>query len=193
MIPDINLLPKVDKRQSNPNVLYILLAVIALLGLAFLVWQFFSAKIEITSLESKEESLIAQRDEIQMQLELLTNDSTGSLEQSVEFVELVSYPVTPLINETKRLQPPNSYLREYSFEAEGVTMIVDFETLTEISSYVSRLNSSQYFVDVQVMSVENFHLGPEVNTDNFKIVPRYSVEIVLLLNETFLATGGGES
>lgn len=193
MIPDINLLPKSDKGQSNSNVLYILLAVIALLGLAYLSWQFFSAKIEIGKLEREESTLITQRDTLQAELDLLTDHRSGSLKQSVEFVELVSYPVSPIIQETKRLQPENSYLREYTFENDSVIMVVDFETITEISNYVTKLNNSAYFVNVQVMEIENFHLGQDTSLVNFSIIPRYSAEIVLFLNETYLATGGGQS
>lgn len=196
MIPDINLLQKVDKRQSNSRNLYILLSIIVLLLIVFFVMKYFKIRAEITSLRAEEESVMAQRDQLQVELDTMTTN-TGSLKESVEFVELISYPVSPIINETIRLQPEPSYLREYVFDAKTAIVTIDFETLSQISNYLSKLVSSPYFEDVQVTSIEHFDIKPtseeEENQIDFHEIPRYKAEFSLFINPNYLATGGNHS
>lgn len=190
MIPDINLLPQHEKRQSDSKVLYILIGIIVLLSLSFFIWQYFSARAQIVSLEQEETNLIAQRDQLQSQIDANQNH-LGSLEQSIEVVNLLSYPVSPLIDETKALQPTNSYLREYVFAEKNVTITIDFETLKDISQYISRLTNSAYFEDGQIVSITNYELTTDSTDEtNFDVVPRKTAEISLLIDENFLATGG---
>ncbi|MDN4495517.1 malate synthase [Ureibacillus aquaedulcis] len=193
MIPDINLIPKLEKSQQGSRLLYILLGILTLLGLTLLIWQYFTAKAAVIELQREETNLIAQRDQLKVDLATLQPANEGSLEQSLQFVELVSYPVTPLIDEIQGLLPSNSYLRNYSFSPESVSISIDFETLSDVSTYVSRLNNSAYFIDGQVLSITNSELGEELGTEdetNFDVIPRQSAEITLLINETYLATGG---
>ena len=193
MIPDINLIPKLEKSQQGSKLLYILIAIITLLVLSLFMWQYFSARAEIAELKREEANLIAQRDQLNQDVVGQQPATEGTLEQSLQFVEMVSYPVSPLINEIQGLQPSNSYLRTYTFSPESVSISIDFETLTDVSTYVSRLSNSSYFTDGQVLSITNSGLGEELDdegTTNFDVIPRQSVQITLLINETYLATGG---
>lgn len=193
MIPDINLIPKLEKSQQGSKLLYILLAIIALLVLSLFLWQYFSARAEIAELKREETNLIAKRDQLNQDFVTQQPANEGTLEQSLQFVEMVSYPVSPLINEIQGLQPSNSYLRNYSFSAESVSISIDFETLSDVATYVSRLTNSAYFTDGQVLSITNSGLGEDLGTDDttdFDVIPRQSVQITLLINESYLATGG---
>ena len=193
MIPDINLIPKLEKSQQGLKLLYILLAIIALLVLSLFLWQYFSARAEIAELKREETNLIAKRDQLNQDFVTQQPANEGTLEQSLQFVEMVSYPVSPLINEIQGLQPSNSYLRNYSFSAESVSISIDFETLSDVATYVSRLTNSAYFTDGQVLSITNSGLGEDLGTDDttdFDVIPRQSVQITLLINESYLATGG---
>ena len=190
MVPDINLIPKVEGHQQGSKLFYLLLGIVALLVLSLCLWQYFGAKAQITDLQAEESNLMAQRDELLAQT--ITPENEGSLEQSLQFVEQVSYPVSPLIEEIQGLQPNNSYLRDYAFNPESVTLTIDFETLSDVATYVSRLSNSAYFTDGQVLSITNSGLGEELDTEetNFDVIPRQSVEITLLINNAYLATGG---
>ncbi|PYF02861.1 PilN domain-containing protein [Ureibacillus chungkukjangi] len=193
MIPDINLIPRLERNQQGSRLLYSLLAIITLLVLSLFVWQYFSANAEIADLQSKEANLMAQRDQLAADLTNLQPSSQGSLEQSLQFIERVSYPISPLMDEIQALQPSNSYLRNYNFSPESVSISIDFETLSDVSTYVSRLSNSSYFIDGQVLSITNSGLGEELGTENetnFDVIPRQSVEITLLIDETYLSTGG---
>ncbi|MEG0473338.1 MAG: PilN domain-containing protein, partial [Solibacillus sp.] len=163
----------------------------AVLLLTILLWQYFSARSELVNISAQQQSLQQEMDQLQVTYDELSSGMKGSFEDAVAFVERVSYPVSPLIDETQLLLPENSYLRNYEFEEKSSTITVDFETLTDVSTYVNSLENSAYFADTQLVKVDDF----ELNSNNeeivsFNEVPRYSVEITLFMDEAFLANGG---
>lgn len=196
MIPDINLMPKIEKGEASLKIAFILVGVLSILTLGLLAWTFFSAKSEIASVIPERDSLIMTRDGLQAEVASFDTMNQGSLEESVAFVERVSYPVSPVITETRNLLPLNTYLRAYVFSETGVQVTVDFETLSALSSYVSNLEKSPYFNDVQLGTIQNFDVNPsgeELSAEQqFSEVPRYSVEIMLLIDQLYVAAGGDE-
>lgn len=196
MIPDINLLPKVDQQVESSKIFYVIIGSIVIIMIGVLGWLYIMARGDVNELSSKESSLQSERDHLQMELQVLQNASTGSVEESLVFIERVSYPVSPLIDEVEGLLPEHTYTRSYEFSEESTIISVDFETLRDISNYVEQLEDSPYFTDVQLGTVGTFELkgGTEtVETDestDFNEVPRYSTEIILLVNKSSLATGG---
>jgi hypothetical protein len=194
MIPDINLMPKLEKSESSSKRMFLLIGILTVLTLLILSWLYFSAKSELDSFTS-------DRDALQLELEGLNVEGAsyeisnqGSLEESVAFVERVSYAVTPIVDETKGLLPQNTYLRSYVFSENALQVQVDFETLNSISSYVSSLEKSLFFDDVQVGVISNFELDPNgqnvSDRVSFDEIPRYSVEFNLIYNQAYVATGG---
>lgn len=196
MIPDINLLPKIEKGATSLKLAFILVGILSVLTIGLLAITYFSARSEIASTIPERDSLVLTRDALNAELASAQTGSQGSLEESIAFVERVSYPVSPIIIETRNLLPTDTYLRSYAFSETGVQVAVDFETLNAISVYVSQLEKSPYFDDVQVGTIQNFELNPtgeEVNdTQQFTEVPRYSVEIFLVIDQLHVATGGEE-
>lgn len=197
MIPDINLLPKIDRSESSSKLLVGVIGVATLLVLALFAWQYVDAKSEMNRLTTKQQSLQNEKQQLQSEFDELSSKHTSSLVESVAFVEHVSYPVTPILDETQRLLPKYAYLRDYKFDEKSTTISADFETLFEVSSYINRLEQSKYFVDVQIGEVANFDVNPnkamdesKTNEQSFNEIPRYSAEIILILNEVYLATGG---
>ncbi|OCX64286.1 hypothetical protein BFM98_09325 [Lysinibacillus sp. AR18-8] len=194
MVPDINLLPQLEKRTTSPKLFYSLVIVIVGLIVAYLLFLFFTSKSELSRLTAEEQALTTQLDQLQQELDARQNVDQGSLEESVTFIQSVSYPVTPLIDETKTLLPTQSYLRSYVFGENSVNIEVDFETMTDISKYVERLLMSSYFTDAQINTVSNFEieLGEQrvlTPQQKFKEVPRYSVSITATIDFMYLAGG----
>ena len=191
MIPNINLLPKVEQDDRNARKFLILVAIVVLLLLFVMSW---FARKDVVNLTIEQQLLQSERDGLQEELTVLQGLNQGSLEESVDFVERVSYAITPLIDETQGLLPDNTYLRSYSFGESTVSFSVDFETLNAISMYIDRLERSAYFLDVQVGSIASFELAPDGkeqdSTLKFTEVPRYAVDVTLMINETYLAAGG---
>ncbi len=196
MIPDINLLPKVDKKEGNSTLFYILLVILVVFIVGFFAWQYFTARNELNDLTVQQAALQGELEQLQVQHGELVANNKGSLEESVNFVKLVSYPVSPLIDEIQVQLPEYTYLRSYTFKEASVTIAVDFETLADIATYVRRLEASPYFSDAQLNSVANFVVSPvdseeeEDELQKFNEVPRYAADIVLTIDRTYLATGG---
>lgn len=194
MVPDINLLPQLEKRTTSPKLFYSLVIVIVGLIVAYLLFLFFTSKSELSRLTAEEQALTTQLDQLQQELDARQNVDHGSLEESVTFIQSVSYPVTPLIDETKTLLPTHSYLRSYVFGENSLNIEVDFETMKDISKYVERLLMSSYFTDAQINTVSNFEieLGEQrvlTPQQKFKEVPRYSVSITATIDFMYLAGG----
>lgn len=196
MIPDINLLPKIEKGKTSLNIAFYVVGIVSLVTLGLLIWTFFGAKSDIASATPERDSLLAERDGLQAEVASYDSLSSGSLEESVAFVERVSYPVTPIMMEAQNLLPINTYLRSYVFSETGVQVVVDFETLKAVSRYVSELEKSPYFSDIQVGTISNFEIDPAgEETDEallFKQVPRYNVEIMLVIDQLYVVAGGDE-
>lgn len=202
MIPDINLLPNIDKKAEGGKLIYILMGAVTALALIAFAVIFIFSMMEAKSLEEKQQALVDEETKLQQELDMLQNMNAGSLEESLAFVERVSYPVSPLIDEAQKLLTDNTYLRQYSFSSDAITISVDFEMLSDVAHYVEALNGSDYFNDVQVTSVSNFDLNPitdeqevsqkRLDTQKFEEKPRYSVTINLLIDSMYLATGGGQ-
>lgn len=139
MIPDINLLPKIEKGTTSLKLAFILVGILSILTLGLLAITYFSAKGEIASAVQERDSLLLTRDALNAEVASSQTGSQGSLEESVAFVERVSYSVSPIIMETRNLLPTDTYLRSYSFSETGVQVTIDFETLNAISTYVRQL------------------------------------------------------
>lgn len=193
-IPDINLIPNNEQEDGQSKLFFILLGILVMILLAVMSWLYFTAKAEVTSATNEKQTLQTERDALQLELSTLQGAEQGTVEESLAFIEHISYPVTPLIEETKGLLPENTYLREYDFGESAVTFSVDFETLHAVSTYISRLEGSPYFLDVQVGTIEEFELGSEGEQQNeetrFSEVPRYTVEVTLAIDNAQLAAGG---
>ena len=193
MIPDINLIPKLEREQTTSKLVYIILGALTLVALAFFAWQYFSANSSITALQAEQAILQLQRDQLLVKQTELTNTQTNSIDEIIEYVEIISYPVLPLIQEIETLQPNNAYLRSYSFGVDTVSISVDFETLNDVSQYISRLTNSEFFIDAQISNISQFDLGNPTGDDteeSFNVIPRHTTSITLIIDEIYLATGG---
>ena len=194
MVPDINLLPQLEKRADSPKLFYSLLILVVGIVLTYFVFLYFTAKSDLSILLEEEQSFTTQVDQLQQELETKQNVNQGSLEESMQFVQSVSYPVTPLMDEAQKLLPAYSKLRGYEFGQDSINITVDFESMPDISKYVERLLGSLYFTDAQINSISNFYVqvgGQKELTleQKFKEVPRYSVSITATIDQMYLAGG----
>lgn len=193
MVPEINLLPPIERRKSS-NLLVIIGAILVGLLLIFLCIQYFSLKSDLKSLSSKETEISVERDLLSSEVDAMGTRNQGSLSSSVTFVESVSYPVSPLIDEIQSLLVVNTYLRNYEFNEEGVLLKADFETMNEISAFIEKLLNSPYFHDVKVEKLSSFEpLGEqdtESETIDFDAQWRNSVILYLEIENAYLREGG---
>ncbi|MER2105715.1 MAG: PilN domain-containing protein [Solibacillus sp.] len=195
MIPDINLLPPITKKSDRSLVVGWLIGLVTLLLLALFIWMYFDARNQVIELQAQEEMLMTQRNQLQQEYDTLISQNKESLEDSIAFVERVSYKVSPLIDATQNLLQEHTYLRSYAFSDTSLQVTVDFETMTAVSSYVEALENSPYFTDVQVGAILNFEVAPselQKEENRFKEVPRYSVNLTIAIDMLYIALGGVE-
>ena len=194
MVPEINLLPQIERNKSS-KLLVIISAIVIGLLLVFLLVQFFTLKKEIKSLETEEIELVSKRELLSAEVSTLDTREQGTHSSSVDFVESVSYPVSPLIDEVYSLVEVNTYLKTYLFDETGILLTADFETMNEISTFIERLLSSSYFSDIKVETIDNFEPNGEQSTEvenevQFDVQWRYTAQIKLEINEAYLSEGG---
>ena len=195
MVPEINLLPQSEKKNTSSTLLYAALIAITAILLAYMIMLYFGAKSDLSTLTKEEQSVTLQRDELQQKITEANSLSAGSLAQSVKFVENVTYPVTPVITEIERLLSDHTYVREYAFDEESMTVTIDFETMNAISTYVEKLGASAYFADRQVDTIDELDISlgdqtnDKTNAEKFNEIPRYTAKIKLFIDYAYLAQG----
>ena len=193
MVPEINLLPKVERKSAKRRWFSLILAIIFSLLLVFLMIQYFTLTKSIKTLESEQQVLATEKVALEETLAALHKPKGIDLEASVEFVESVSYPVSPLVIEINKYLDENAYLRDYLFSEETIGVEVDFETLSEVVSYIEDLMDSPYFKDVVVSDIETFDptASDEDEEDQFKVTDRYSNKFEILIDLDYLREVGG--
>lgn len=188
MIPDINLLPKIERKNTHSLFLWLFIAVVCLLLIAIGV-KYFALKSEIESLTSEQQSLSTEINSYKGQIANIQKQSQGTLAQSVQFVESISYPVTPIIDSLEGHLESYEKLTDIKYGAEGIAVTIDFETLNDVSLYVQKLLMDHLYTDVQIEKVMAFK--PEKNEYNNadsdeNLVPRYTAEFKLAISNSDL-------
>jgi hypothetical protein len=195
VIPEINLLPEKDRVSQRSMFIVLAISMIWVFLLIFMVIQYFQIKGDIAVFQSKEEMLTAQKAGLEKQTEDATNEV--GYPEAVAYVEKFTVPTSNVIKELIQLLPNDkSYLSNYSYDGNNVTIQTQFESLDMVADYVSKLNGSKLFTDVKVDSISTFSLEEsEDNAEavNFKEMPRYDVSMSIVINLSSLLPTGGEA
>lgn len=196
MVPEINLLPKMERQKSNSILLIAIgLILFATILLLFFI-QYMSLKKEVNELKAEETYVSAEKADLTEQVNLMNSSNQGTLAEAVLFAESVSYPVSPLLIEVDSLLEGNTYLRQFVFMEKSLDVTLDFETMTDISDYVEKLLQSDYFTDVKIEQISNFETDTDLDDSqliNFAVIPRYSATINLTIDQAYLSAGGDQS
>ncbi|WP_342525242.1 PilN domain-containing protein [Chryseomicrobium sp. FSL W7-1435] len=194
MNPEINLLPVFEKRKPESFLGLILFIVVLGALIVFLAIYLMGIKQDAADLAAEEQNLIAQRTALQQQVTSTDPEPEITYADAVLFVETNSYPVSPLYEEIQNLADANTYVRNYSFSPEAITLAVDFETKSEIAFFVENLMKSNYFANVQVDSILEFEPlstteEPEGIVEEEQVAPRYTASIRITPLPEFVAQG----
>lgn len=192
MVPEINLLPKMERQKSN-SILIIAIGFILFITVILLFFvQYFSIKGDIETLTAEKTYSVAEREDLKQLVNDINMSGQGNIQTSVSFAESVSKPVSPLLIEVNALLEEHTYLREYEFTNQSINISIDVETMMSLSKFVDKLLVSKYFSDVKVESVTSFELSTSTESieERFEIIPRYSAIINLVVNQSYLENGG---
>lgn len=185
-----------NRRSTGKNWITLILALVFVLLLLFLTAQYVTLTQSVKTLEAESQILTTEKVELEATLATFDEPKGVDLDESVAFVERVSYPVSPLIIEINNYLKDNTYLRDYSFSEETVQFAVDFETMPEVVSYVESLSGSMYFKDTIVHQIETFNPNPLIEEDEetvFDSVDRYANSLEVIIDLDYLRTDGVEN
>lgn len=194
MNPEINLLPVFEKRKPESYLGLILFIIVLGALIVFLAIYLMGIKQDAADLAAEEQNLIAQR--AALQDEVATGEAAPEITyaDAVLFVETNSYPVSPLYEEIQNLADANTYVRNYAFSPEAITLAVDFETKSQVALFVENLLKSNYFENVQVDSIVEFEPlstteEPEGVVEEEEVAPRYTASIRITPLPEYVAQG----
>lgn len=194
MNPEINLLPVFEKRKPESYLGLILFIIILGALIVFLAIYLMGIKQDAADLAAEEQNLIAQR--AALQNEVATGEPVPEITyaDAVLFVETNSYLVSPLYEEIQNLADANTYVRNYAFSPEAITLAVDFETKSQVALFVENLMKSNYFENVQVDSIVEFEpLSTTEETEGVveeeEVAPRYTASIRITPLPEYVAQG----
>jgi len=197
MAPEINLLPQIDRISTGKRWLSIILAATFALILIYLIFQYFSLSKNVNNLIAEEQLLLTEKAELEASLITLEEPQVVDLGTSVEFVESVSYPVSPLLVEVNKYVNEHTYLRDYVFSENTIQFSVDFETISEVVTYVGDLAGSTYLEDVKVEEISTFNPAglssseeEEEETDAFDEVERFSNRFTVIIDPHYIRSDG---
>ncbi|MFD1927292.1 PilN domain-containing protein [Sporosarcina siberiensis] len=193
MVPDINLLPRIDRKSENNRLLFIITGILFALILIILLFQYFSLMKSVNGLQAEKQLLEERKNELAAEVEVLEQPKAADLATSVRFIESKTYLVSPLLKDIHLYTTNESYLREFVFAENEITIDVDMETMAEVATYVGELDGSSYFTDIKVEEINTFdpvtsEEGDIINT--FSAVERFANKFTVVIDPNYLRTGG---
>ena len=175
-LPDINLLPKIERDRSSKNLLILTVIALIFISYIFIGFYYFYTKKHLEAVNEEHSTL---HEEVNLKTEELEQLQSGSssLAQAITFVEQYEIPTSSFITELDYLLPEHSYLNGYEYNNRSTNITVSFETLDKVAEYTTKLTNSDYIIDTKVDHVETFNLGSgedvDIENNQFDVIPRY--------------------
>lgn len=182
-LPDINLLPKIERESYTKNLIILILIALIIISYILIGFYYFYTKKQLETLNENYSSL---NEEVHLKTTELEQLQSGSslLEQAISFVENFQIPTSIFITELDNLLPDNSYLSEYQYNNGSTNITVNFESLDKVAQYTTSLTNSNYIVDTKVDQVETFTLGESNEVEEqFDTIPRYRTNFTLITDK----------
>jgi|SRR5690625_132843 len=158
MIPNINLLPQIERQNIVLYRIFIIGLIVVLLAFIGLTYTFFHTKGNISKIAEQNEQLTEQRALLEVQLANVGSHQPESLESAVHFAKEQVVPTSMLIEEFNNLLPNHAYLTTYEYMFRTVEIESQFESKSDISTYIISLLGSGYMRDVRVDQIETNEL-----------------------------------
>jgi len=194
MIPDINLLPiekeTVSKKRFGPFFLLLLsLAIIIFYGI-----NYFLVNRDVRDLQSKTDALSTQIADAQTQINKMESTPEGILTKSITFVDGETIQLSKIIDLANKYAKGSGELAGFSYEGNNTELILYFDNLNEVSTYVRSLSGESIFNTVQLRSASAFTSVDIDNVDDEKDLEgsaRYKAIVDVTLDQEKLQSGGG--
>ncbi|AXH99313.1 hypothetical protein DV702_05900 [Sporosarcina sp. PTS2304] len=175
---DINLLP--EKIRERKTWLWIVLAILlaALLSWVILYWMTQKNEDEIQLLNQQTYDVQKQQEGITSQLRPSAfGQEKASLAATVDFLEDYQYKTHPLIKDLVKALPERGFFLELTFTAPNeMTLLVQFDDLTEPAHYLTRIKSSSLVIDATFEELEAKEQPLPDEKVSTNVLPRYEAK-----------------
>lgn len=191
MVPEINLLPQMERKSVGNKWGTLLVGVAFIVIVLFLAIQYFSLTKSVKTLQTEQQALLADKTTIEAEIASLEQPEQMDLATIVGVLETITYPVSPLLEEMNLYRGEDVYLREFILIENEIEFVMDFETMPETATYVDDLTGSVYFADIKVEEIET--IVPEEGdktVESFDVVNRFENRFTVTIDPTYLRTGG---
>lgn len=153
-IPKINLLPSFKIKKNKRSLLWLVAVLVVVAIVSFALWNTSIArKIDTLAVENitKQQAV----DRANEQIANYTVEKGQSLEKSVEIIDKLSYPVTPIIEAVNKGLKYYEYKTNLHFTEKNLSLTVQYETFSDIANYIEVLQANELFVDIKVTTIDN--------------------------------------
>lgn len=196
MLPDINLLPKYEKERSLLYIIFIIGLILAFLLTGFVVYQYITVSNELKEVNTRNTELAEAKEILELQMTKQEPDEKEGMKEAVAYAERYVVPTSKLIDQLMTFLPATGYLSQYEYQEGKVAIDAHFETMTDASTYVAKLDASEFIKNAKVNSLETFELdASETSTEDeaddesaaevispFELLPRYQVTYSFEIN-----------
>lgn len=199
MLPEINLLPKYERERSLLYILFLIGLISAILFTGFLAYQYITVQTGLKAANAHNKELSERKEILQVQVTNQEPNEKETMEEAVAYAEKYVVPTTKLIDQLITFLPATGYMSQYNFKDGDVVIESHFETMTDASSYMAKLDTSDFIKKAKVIRLETFELEqPEVNSETenetgnpdelnqFEVLPRYQVTYSFEINSAQL-------
>ena len=191
MVPEINLLPQMERRTTGNKwgIFLVVLAFIAVVGV--LAFQYFSFSNSVKTLQADQQALLVEKTAVEEKIVALEQPEKMDLGTMVGVLERITYPVSPLLEEINVYRGDDVYLREFILTDNEIKFVMDFETMPEAAAYVGDMVGSKYFTDIKVDEIWTFDpVEEEEMIEAFDVVSRFANRFTVTIDPAYLRTGG---
>lgn len=155
MLVEINLLPR-KEFKNRAIFLIVTLILIVVLGGGFYSYTVYNKvkttdKTLSTQIASVQEQRAAEEKKFSTDQE---STNVINLEKTVKWADDYFVETVPLLNHLSGLLPERGFIQAFSYVEDGiVSLVIQFDTNTEIAHYIASLNASEYIDETKLNSV----------------------------------------
>lgn len=188
-LPEVNLLPKVERSSSRQGQIFIGMVIMLVVAYTFIGFFYFTTKANLAHEESTYAALQEENEELQAQMNTSTSTDGDNASDILSFLEGLHMRTSYLLEEVDDLLPDNSYVSEYVYQDYQAELVLHFETFDDIAQYTTSWNESPFSVDVFVDEMDAFHPREESDEEfdyYLHHIPRYETTMTIDLHKPTL-------
>ncbi|MHA6251457.1 PilN domain-containing protein [Oceanobacillus sp. CAU 1775] len=193
MLPEVNLLPKIERTESRLYTVFLIGLILFLITLGIFIYFYISITNQLNATEQRVATLESEKQILEANYNTHLADETGpSFSEAVAYIAEHRLPTSRLVDEYITLLPDHAYLSNYNFDYTTVSIQTQFETIDDTSLYVANLTESELLDKVIIEQVSTFEVGDGGMSEEeagvlYDTIPRYDVSYSMEVNQEKLA------